>query len=119
MKITYATNFLRVFKVPDKLTADYFFGGKEYPAVFKIVDWFNAISPENFQKAQTTINQSADEYTEWVETVRNFIKGKQYFNPKFTYMVLTDYGAVFIVNPEKRTNDLEEQYNSVIMKTTL
>lgn len=111
MKITYATNFLRVFKLPDEYPEGYCFGNVEYPVVFKIVDWFNAVST-----VDTVVEQSKAEHEEWVETIRNFIKGKKYFNPNFTYMVMTDYGDVFIVNPEKRADGLQKEIDDVIAK---
>ena len=116
MKITYATNFLRVFKLPNEFPSDYCFGGKEYSVVFKVVDWFNAVSQMDFQKVETVVEQSETEHKEWVETIRDFIKGKKWFNPDFTYMVLTDYGEVFIVNPEKRAFDLQLQFDAQLKK---
>jgi len=116
MKITYATNFLRVFKLPDEFPSDYCFGNLEHPITIKMVDWFNAISQLDFQKVETVIEQTEAEYKEWVGTIKDFIKEKKYFNPLFTYMVMTDYGAVFIVNPEKRINDLQKQFNCMATK---
>ena len=115
MEITYATNFLRVFKVPNEFPKGYCFDGGHLVS-FEIIDWFNAITPMDFQKVETVIEQSDDEYDKWVEVVRDFIKGKKYFNPTFTYMVMTDYGAVFIVNPEKRANELQKQHGAMVAK---
>lgn len=99
------TNFLRVFQLPKEFPSDYCFGGG-HATCFMMVDWFNAVSPEKLWKAPA-IQFSEKEYSEHIDKLRGYIKEKRYFNPEHTYMVLTDYGDVFLVNPSKRAGDLQ------------
>lgn len=117
-KITYATNFLRVFRLPEELPEDYCFGGNEQPVTLMMVDWFNAVSQMDFQKVETVkiFDVASKEYQLHVKALKAFIKGKSYFNPAHTYMILTDYGDVFMVNPEKRANELQEEFEKVLQK---
>jgi len=113
MKVTEATNFLRVFRLPDVFPSDYCFGGG-HPSTFILVDWFNAFSPQDFWGNEIKeFDKVGEEYLSHIEKLRDFIKGKKYFNSAHTYMVLTDYGDVFLVNPEEKTNKLQEQYDAI------
>jgi len=101
-KVTESTNFLRVFCLPSRFPSDYCFGGG-HPVTFILVDWFNAFPQQEFWEGKTKEIKTADaEYQKHIEKLKDFIKGKKYFTTTFTYMVLTDYGDVFLVNPEKR-----------------
>jgi len=109
-KVTDATNFLRVFCVPSIFPSGYCFdGGHVVP--FVMVDWFNALDP----MAELPIEfRNTDEwYLKHIEKLKTFIKGKKYFNPKLTYMILTDYGDVFLVNPELRAEKLQKQMDEL------
>jgi len=108
-KVTYATNFLRVFRLPNKFPSDYCFDGGP-STIFVLVDWFNPFSEQDFWGDKTKeFNKSDIDYLEHIEGLRSFIKEKKYFVNTFTYMVLTDYGDVFLVNPEERTTKIQEQ----------
>ena len=116
-EITGATNFLRVFRLPQEFPSEYCFGGG-HPATFVLVDWFNAFPPTDFWEEKVKkFNSSDSEYTKRIEELKNFIKGKKYFVPIHTYMVLTDYGDVFLVNPEKRARELQKEMD--VMKEGL
>lgn len=107
MKITDATNFLRVFQLPDELPEGYCFGGG-CPSEFVMVDWFNAFTENGLE-----FDGNEPEYTKHIDELRDFIKEKRYFSPDHTYMVLTDYGDIFLVNPEKRPLELQKQYDEI------
>lgn len=114
--ITYATNFLRVFRVPDDFPSDYCFAGG-HPVKFVMVDWFNAFSEHDFWNNQIkTFDETDVQYLEHVESLREYIKGKTYFKPDHTFMVLTDYGDVFVINPEKRAFNLQLEYVAIMNK---
>ncbi|RVC58716.1 MAG: hypothetical protein EOS81_05460 [Mesorhizobium sp.] len=73
--------FLRVYRLPAKLTNGYCFGGG-VPITFLNVDWFEAPVEEG-RDALTT-----------------FIKGKQYFTPDVRFLVLADDPALtFVIEP--------------------
>ncbi len=59
-KVTEATNFLRVFCLPDEYPSEYCFGGG-HPVEIKLIDWFYAFSQEDFwetkEKEVDTIEQ--------------------------------------------------------------
>lgn len=113
-KVTEAHNLLRVFRLSPEFPEDYCFQGG-HPVVFMIVDWFNAFSPEDFwsNKKVKEFESTEEWYLEHVEKLKAFIKIKKYFNPEFTYMVLTDYGDVFLVNPELRAEKLQQQMDEI------
>jgi hypothetical protein len=115
-KVTAATNFLRVFRVPDDFSPDYCFDGG-HKTIFMLIDWFNAFSPnELWDNNDKEFDRTDIEYTNRVDMIRKFIKEKKYFKAEHTYMVLTDYGDVFLVNPEKRASDLENQLDAIKSK---
>lgn len=64
--------FIRVYQLPEELTAGYCFGGGN-PVSFLNVDWFEAIVDMGRQK------------------LVDFIKGKRYFDPSKRYLVLGDH----------------------------
>ena len=112
-KVTEATNFLRVFCLPDIFPSGYCFGGG-HPSIFMMVDWFNAFPQEDFWSEETKeVNILDADYQKHIEELKGFIKEKMYFNPTHTYMVLTDYGDVFLVNPEKRADELQKQLDKI------
>ena len=112
-KITEATNFLRVFCLPDKLPSDYCFGGG-HPSIFTVIDWFNAIPPQSlWEKDEIVYEEDGREYQELRRELCDFIKGKKYYNTLKTFMILTDYGDIFLVNPELRTGELQRQYDDI------
>jgi hypothetical protein len=53
--ITEATNFLRVFRLPNNFPSGYCFGGG-YPVTMQLVDWFNAFPQEDFWKEIASLN---------------------------------------------------------------
>lgn len=109
-KITYITNFLRLFRLPKVFPSDYCFGGG-HPTTFVLVDWFNPFPEQDFWGDKTKeFDKSDAKYLKHIEELKDFIKEKKYFNPKYTYLVLTDYGDVFLVNPEERMDELQKQY---------
>ncbi len=114
--ITDVTNFLRIFQLPDSFPEDFCFAGGR-PSTFTLVDWFNAFPQEDFWGDKTKEFDSADEkYRLHIEKLKEYIKGKKYYHPEYTYMVLTDYGDVFLVNPEKRACSLQFEYKVVRKK---
>lgn len=115
-KITDATNFLRLFRLPETFPKGYCFGGG-YPTAFQLVDWFNPFDQQDFWKFEIKEFDEADpEYLKHIEELKDFIKGKKYFNSNYTYMALTDYGDIFLINPEKRRDDLQKRCDDLRLK---
>ena len=116
MDITESTNFLRVFRLPNEYPSDYCFGGG-HPVTMQLVDWFNAYDQTALWGKESK-EFTETEYAEHVETLRGFIREKKYFKsyPTSTFLVVTDYGDSFIVNPETRRNDLQKQMDELNKK---
>ena len=108
-RVTEATNFVRIFRLPNKFPSGYCFGGG-HPTSFQLVDWFNPFSQEDFwDNAAKDIDSGELSYIKHIQRLKEFIKEKKYFNAQCTFMALTDYGDVFLINPEKRANELQRQ----------
>jgi len=114
IKVTYATNFLRVFRLPEKFPSDFCFGDG-HPTNFQLVDWFNPFDQLELTNINSNkeFNSASYEYQKHIEKLRTFIKEKKYFNSAYTYMVLTDYGDVFLVNPEKKADELQKEFEAL------
>ena len=107
MVITEATNFLRVFRLPDKFSSAFCFGGG-ISTEFTMVDWFNAHNQQYFWKNEE-IEVGEEKRTEIIE----FVKLKTYFKREHTYLVITDYGDAFIINPELKYNQLNAELKAI------
>jgi len=115
-KVTYATNFMRILKLPDEFPSDYCFDGGHLIGV-RLVDWFNPFPQDELWAGESKELDSADpQYSEHVEKIKEFVKGKRYFEPKHTYVALTDYGDVFVINPERRANELQRRHDLAIQE---
>ena len=92
-----ANNFCRVFKLPSVFPAGYCFGGGP-PTNFQMIDWFNPI-PAFDDDFNTTLPKTLDsvELEASRDMLKEFIRGKNYFNPVETFLVITDYGDTFLV----------------------
>lgn len=76
--------FYRVYRLPEKLTDGFCFGGGR-PIAFLNVDWFN--SPPDFTPTR--------------EQLESEIKRKLYYDPKARFLVLdTRPGESFVIEPE-------------------
>lgn len=74
--------FVRVYRLPEKLTDGYCFGAGK-PIAFINVDWFEALIIEGR------------------EPLIEFIRGKQYYSDKARFLVLgDDPGFVFTIEPK-------------------
>jgi len=117
-KVTYANNFIRIFRLPNEFPSDYCFQGG-HPVTITLIDWFNPFDQQDFWGDKTKEFDSTEEwYLKHLKELADFIKLKKYFNPEYTYMALADYGDAFVINPEKRANELQEQYE-IIRKQAL
>jgi len=115
-KVTQATNFLRVFRLPDEYPSDYCFGGG-HSVEIQLLDWFNAFSQQDFwEKDEKEVDTTEQEYIDHIDSLKQFIKEKIYFNSNKTYMVLTDYGDSFVINPELRVGKLQEELDEIKKK---
>jgi len=113
LKITYATNFIRIFRLPIEFPSDYCFQGG-HPTLFQLIDWFNPFDQRDFWNDQTKETDGMEKwYLEHIDELIKFIKGKRYFDPQFTYLAITDYGDAFVVNPEGQANKLQKQYELI------
>lgn len=78
-----------------------------------LIDWFNPFNQQDFWEDKAKEFDSTEEwYLKHLKELADFIKSKKYFNPEYTYMALADYGDAFVINPEKRANELQEQYEN-------
>ncbi len=74
--------FLRVYRLPEKLTNGYCFGGG-VPISFMNVDWFEAFVEDGREK------------------IIEFIRGKQYYRRDARFLVLGDRpDFIFMIDPE-------------------
>ncbi len=69
---------VRVFELPREFAGGYLFGGSR-PAIFAEVDWFRD-DPETGAPSFATPEGRAE--------IEAFIRGKRYFNPNASYLVL-------------------------------
>jgi hypothetical protein len=77
--------FVRVYRLPGKLTDGYCFGGG-VPITFTNVDWFEAVVESG------------------TEDLRGFIRGKAYYDPTARFFVLGDHpDFVFVMGPDVST----------------
>jgi hypothetical protein len=106
IKITKATNFVRVFRLPDEYPSGYCFDG-ERPVKMQMVDWFNP------SMAGREYDFGGAEHQKHIAELRNFIRGKGYFDPSHTYLLLTDYGDAIVVNPDCLVNELERTWAEI------
>ena len=86
---------MRIFQVPVEYPMEYCFeGGK--PASFLMVDWFNPIEQDKFW-GDKNVTMNDEDLEKHHEMVRNFIKGKTYYNPAYKYLAITDYNDAFFI----------------------
>lgn len=112
-RITEATNFLRVFRLPQQYPSGYCFGGG-YPVALQIVDWFNAFDPMSLWENPVLEFDSDDAlYLEHIASLKQFIAGKKYVVPNYVYLVITDYGDTFLINWEQKVQSLEAEMNAL------
>lgn len=75
--------FVRVYRIPEKLTDGYCFGSG-VPITFLNVDWFNALGSGPLDK----------------DNLITFIKSKRYYDPKARFLVLGDHpDLTFVIEP--------------------
>lgn len=90
-------NFCRVFQLPSEFPEGFCFGGG-LPTTFQMVDWFNPIpafdDEFNFLLPKTLEGAELEASR---EMLKDFIRGKGYFNPLATFLIITDYGDAFLV----------------------
>ena len=91
MKISTDQNFCRVFQLPLTYPSGFLFGGGK-PVTFVLVDWFNPVYPEMLDKEVTH-----EQIEELYKKLRDFIKGKVYYDSRFRYLIITDYGDTMLV----------------------
>ncbi len=93
--ITQENNFIRIFRMPQQFRSDFCFGGG-HPVNFQMVDWFNPIPQEELWsgKPKELTDKELEEYR---EAIREFIKVKNYYDPKFQFLALSAYGDVFLI----------------------
>ena len=114
--ITAATNFIRIFCLPDIFPEGYCFQGG-YPVNIQLIDWFNPFDVQKFWNTDAQEFESTDEqYQNHIDDLRKFIKEKCYFDNKYTYLAITDYGDSFTINAEHRRDELQKQYDEIRQK---
>lgn len=93
--ITQNNNFIRIFRIPNEFPSDFCFGDG-HPVNFQLVDWFNPIPQEELWEGKTK-NLTETEIEEYRQSIRKFIEVKNYYNPEFKLLALSDYGDVFLI----------------------
>lgn len=86
-KINQMNNFMRIFRLPTDFPSDYCFSGG-HPVEFQLVDWFNPIEPDTLKKVDLSKHR---------EMIREFVRGKVYFDPSVKYLAIADYGDAFLI----------------------
>ena len=94
-QVTEKNNFMRIFRIPNQFPSDFCFGGG-HPVNFQIVDWFNPIPQEELWSGKTK-TLSEKELEEYRGGIREFIKVKNYYDPEFKFLALSDYDDVFLI----------------------
>ncbi len=97
-------NFCRVFEVPDQFPSDFCFGGG-HPVNFQMVDWFYpvrdmgtpGVSKEIWVKEVGPIETKTVALNDLVKDLAPFLQQKQYVKAGREYLVICDFGAVFLV----------------------
>lgn len=99
-RITDDDNFLRVFRLPNDYPSDFCFQGG-HPVMIELVDWFNPFPVAEFYGGKVKEFENTEAwYLKRIEELKQYIKGKVYFKPEYSYLVLTNYGDAFVVNPQ-------------------
>lgn len=93
--ITERNNFTRIFRIPNEFPSDFCFGGG-HPVNFQLVDWFNPIPQEELWSGKVK-NLTEEELAKHREAIREFIKVKNYYDPEFKLLAMSDYGDVFLI----------------------
>ena len=101
-------NFCRVFEVPNEFKKGFCFGGG-IPTNFQMVDWFNPVADvhmsacpkEAWLKEVGEIETKEVTLNALIEILDPFIKKKPYRKPDHDYLVMCNFGAVFIVEKAK------------------
>lgn len=93
--ITERNNFIRIFRIPNEFPSDFCFGGG-HPVNFQLLDWFNPIPQEDLgsDKIKTLTEEEMQKHR---EAIREFIKVKNYYDPEFKFLALSDYSDVFLI----------------------
>jgi hypothetical protein len=87
LKFDLTDNLLRVFLLPDTVSAEFCFGGGHL-TTFILVDWFRP---------------SADVSEPWdIEQIRAFIRGKMYYHPDRNFLALCRTGEAFLIDPPSK-----------------
>ena len=89
-QVTERNNFMRIFRIPNQFPSDFCFGGG-HPVNFQIVDWFNPIPQEEL------LSGKAKTLEKYRRGIREFIKVKNYYDPAFKFLALSDYDDVFLI----------------------
>ena len=85
-EITSENNFIRIFRLPELLPPGFYCFGGGKKVVFWIVDWFS-LDPDLLIKTEERRR----------DTIREFIKGKVYYDPNSKFLAITDYGEAFLI----------------------
>lgn len=91
-EVNIQNNFCRVFELPKHYPNEYCFGNGVLVA-FRMVDWFNPIVDCDKTIKVTTRGL--------IQTLRPFILSKQYVSKGRKYLVLFDFGASIIIDPNE------------------
>ena len=92
-ELSEATNFCRVFEIPERFPEGFCFGGGK-SVEFKMVDWFNPWPPD-YDASDGLKDITIDE---WRNEVSKFVGMKRYIKAGRRYLVITDFGLVILIS---------------------
>jgi len=95
-KITYRTNFCRIFELPEEYPNEYCFNGGHF-VPFLMVDWF---SPIPFTEFPEYGGNGPEPWEVYEPMLLIFLKKKQYVKPGREYLVITNFGESFVFKGE-------------------
>ncbi len=101
-------NFCRVFELPENYPQDFCFDGG-LPVNFQMVDWFDpvqgvgraVVTKEVWEETIGAIEVEEVNGDELAAILIPFLQRKQYVKPKRVYIILCEFGAVFLFSKEE------------------
>lgn len=88
--INNGNNFCRIFEMPQRYPDGYCFGGKSYPAEFRMVDFFNPIPPDE-------VDGKLRDWGEYERLLKLEVLQRPYIKRGFKYLMATEFGAAIII----------------------
>jgi len=85
-EITSENDLIRIFRLPELFPAGFYCFGEGQDVAFRLVDGFRL---DSSLLIKTKGKQK--------DIIREFIKGKIYYDPNYKFLAITDYGEAFLI----------------------